>query len=133
MVRFGVKLAYQKKERIKDMKKVIRLIFVGLIILSTMIILCACGSLTKSVVKKTAIDSRYKAAYTEVVTDYQHKYSWYHGDFKLVPNVHSVTHPESYEILYLIEYDDGTTCEQWQAVEHSIYSAFIEKGKKDNK
>lgn len=108
------------------MKKMIK----NLMILSLMVVLCACGSLTKSEVKKTAIDSRYKAAYTEVVTDYQHKYSWYHGDFKLVPNVHSVTHPESYEILYLIEYDDGTTEEQWREVEYPTYSAFIEKERK---
>ncbi len=98
------------------MKKIIVLIVCLFIALSVI----SCEG--KKEVNKVAIDYRYTPSRTEIVTDYQYAYSWWHGDFKLVPNTHSKTIPEKYEVLYFITYNDGTKAEQWQAVDYTTYT-----------
>ena len=86
--------------------------------------ICFVGCESKTAVSSKAIDCRYTEAYTEIVTEYEHKYSWIKGDFVLVPNTHSEHRPAKYEILYLISYDDGTTDEQWKEVDKATYMSF---------
>ena len=101
------------------MKRIILLAV--LIVLSLSVV--GCG-IFKTETTRQAIDCRYTEPYTEVVTEYEHKHSLLKGEFVLVPNIHSVTRPAKYEILYLISYDDGSTAEQWREVDYAAYEAF---------
>lgn len=100
------------------MKKILSL----LISIALMLTLCSCEPVEE--IGRTPIDCRYTAAYTEVVTDYKHEYSWWKGDFVLVPDTHTKLHPEKYEILYSITYDDGSSREVWKEVDRSTYVSF---------
>jgi hypothetical protein len=100
------------------MKKIICILLVAIISLFVS------GCNIKTETGRKAMDCRYTAPYSEVVTDYQHKYSVLKGEFVLVPNIHTVTRPARYEILYLVSYDDGTTAEQWKEVDEATYISF---------
>lgn len=41
-----------------------------------------------------------------------------------LPEVKTVHHPESWEILYVIEYDDGSSQRQWIEVSQHDYELF---------
>ncbi|MBQ9975851.1 MAG: hypothetical protein IJP16_05010 [Clostridia bacterium] len=98
--------------------------FVMFIIFCTILLMLLCSCKLPEEVERTAIDCRYTEAHTEVVTDYKHKYSWYHGDFMLVPDTHTEYRPEKYEILYLVKYDDGSSREEWKQVDRNTYLSF---------
>lgn len=100
------------------MKRIISFIFCAIIVIS----LCSCGFPKE--IERTAIDCRYTEAHTELVTEYEHVFSWWTGDFVLVPNTHTKVCPEKYELLYVIKYDDGTSYEKWAEVSRSEYVAF---------
>lgn len=103
------------------MKK--RVFLLVTIIICIAVILCGCE---KDIVSKEAINTRFTAAHSEVVTDYQHKYSWWQGDFVLVPNVHTVTYPDKYEVEYIVTYADGTTSTVWEEVTEAEYKAIVD-------
>ncbi len=100
-----------------------------ILIMSATLFFTACNS--KEIAEKTPADLRYTPARQELVTDYEYKYNWWTGDFELVPNVHTETLPEKYEIYYLITYTDGTSAEGWETVNKSEYDAtsdFLSEG-----
>ena len=99
-------------------KAVLTIMIIALIIFSSA---CAGG---RNEIGREPIDCRYTEPYSEVVTDYEYKYSILHGEFKYVPNTHSITHPGKYEILYLIKYDNNTALKQWEEVDRSTYEAY---------
>ena len=101
------------------MKKILVILLIMVLALG----LCSCYEEAVEV-ERTAIDCRYTAARSEVVTSYKHKYSWWQEKFVLVPDVHTKSYPEKYEILYLISYDNGDTRELWLEVSQSEYLAF---------
>lgn len=48
----------------------------------------------------------------------------------LVPNVHTETVPEKYEVLYFVTYNNGDTSHCWEVVNKTEYDAavnFLEK------
>ena len=100
------------------MRRIISFILCMIIVVS----LCSCA--LPQEIKRTAIDCRYTEQHTELVTEYEHVFSWWKGDFVLVPNTHTKVVPDKYELLYMIEYDDGTSCEKWEEVSQSEYIAF---------
>lgn len=61
----------------------------------------------------------------ETVTDYEYKYNFWTGDFVLVPNIHTETVPEKYEVLYFVTYDNGDTSHCWEAVNKAEYDAAV--------
>lgn len=65
------------------------------------------------------------AATLKTVTDYEYKYNFWTGDFVLVPNVHTETVPEKYEVLYFVTYDNGDTSHCWEAVNKAEYDAAV--------
>lgn len=95
------------------MKKVI------LPIILMVVTLCSCVAVEVS--EKKPIDFRYTEARTEIVTDYKHKYSWLQGDFILVPDTHTETIPEKYEVLYLTTYSNGVSREEWEEIDRNTY------------
>ncbi len=101
------------------MKKIIAI----LTVLCLLVALCGCIEVREETGRK-AIDCRYTESYNDVVTDYQHKYSFLKGGFVLMPNVHTVTRPEKYEVLYQISYNNGTTEERWETVDKETYVSF---------
>lgn len=99
------------------MKKILLLVVLVVMVIG----IAGCG---KTELSREPIDSRYTEPYSEIVTDYEHKYSVFQGKFVLVPNTRSVRHPGKYEILYSISYDDGTTSEVWEEVDYTTYQVF---------
>ena len=100
------------------MKKLIALIAAVLILLA---LLCGCHG---KEMRSEPIDCRYTAAYNDVETTYDYKYDIVAGDFRLMPDTHTVHHDEQYEILYRITYEDGTTGESWLTVSRQTYQSF---------
>lgn len=100
------------------MKRVVSLIFCIVLVVS----LCSCGFPEE--VERTAIDCRYTEAHTELVTEYKHVFSLWKGDFVLVPDTHTKFFPDKYELLYIVKYDDGTSCEKWEEVSQNEYISF---------
>lgn len=88
-----------------------------------MLLLCGC----RNEVERKIIDSRYTPSYQGIETTYEHKYSFEgEGDWKLMPNTHTVMYPEKYELQYRIYYDDGTTETEWVQVAKDEYEAYKE-------
>lgn len=94
-----------------------------LLIVSTALFFTACES--RKVASKTPTDARYTPARQEMVTDYEYKYNWWTGDFELVPNIHTQTLPEKYEVYYHIEYTNGDSADSWETVTKSEYDAVV--------
>lgn len=61
----------------------------------------------------TIIDVRYNHEYEEVVTEYINKYNWMKDEYQLVPEMSTIHHPESYELLHRITYDNGKAEDIW--------------------
>lgn len=74
-------------------------------------------------VSRKPIDVRFTPAHEGVETNYVHKYSWYVGDFVMVPEIETVHYAEEYSICYEITYDDGSTRQQWQDCTYAEYIA----------
>lgn len=100
-----------------------------LILVACTLLFAACGD--KEIADKTPTDLRYTPAHQEMVTDYEYKYNFLQGDWVLVPNVHTETVPDKYEVYYRITYVDGGTTEHWETVDKSEYdaaAAFLSEG-----
>lgn len=75
----------------------------------------------------TPIDCRITKPHEGIATDYEYTYDWFNGKVVKMPNVHSDTISEKYEVLYKIEpkrhpspTDDGIT-EEWHEVTKEEY------------
>lgn len=88
----------------------------------TSALLAGCAAETK----RTPIDCRYTEAYSSTETDYQYKYDFMNNRWSYLPEVRTVHHPEKYEILYLVEYDDGSKRNLWVEVSYRDYERFRE-------
>lgn len=106
--------------------KVIKRLLFFLCAMCAVITVSACVN-EKTIIEKEVIDNRYTPERQEVVTDYKYEWSWWQGDFVLVPDVHTEIFPEKYEILYCVTYDDGTTKNLWEQVTKEQYYDIIEK------
>lgn len=84
------------------------------------VIFAACGD-GKEIADKTPIDTRYTEARQEVVTDYHYRYNWLGDGFVIVPDTHTVTRPEIYEVCYHITYTDGTFADKWEITDKTEY------------
>jgi hypothetical protein len=84
----------------------------------------SCGADTRTVIKKAACESKHIKAYTEVVTDYEYKFDWLHGKYRLVPNTHTVKHKDEYKLMYRTIYDDLTGKTEWVTVSKAEYDAY---------
>lgn len=91
----------------RTLKKIIALIAMCAALLS----FTACAS--KQEIGRELTDVRYTPSRQELVTTYDYKYNWWSGEFVLVPNTHTETMPEKYEVQYIITYDDETTESVW--------------------
>lgn len=95
------------------------LLIVGAIV-AIIMLLTGCAE----VVREYAIDSRYTVSYTETKTRYTEKYNWHEDKYELVPETYTVAHPEKYELLYHMEYDNGSEWEEWREVTKKQYYDF---------
>ena len=100
------------------MRRIISFILCMIIVVS----LCSCA--LPQEIKRTAIDCRYTEQHTELDTTYEYVYDFWYGGFKLLPLAYTQVVPDKYELLYMIEYDNGTSCEKWEEVSRSEYVAF---------
>lgn len=99
-----------------------KLLVMFIILVAIAVLLCGCE---KEIASKEAINTRFTPAHSEVETDYTYKYSWLQENFVLVPNVHTVTYPDKYEVEYLVTYIDGTTATKWEEVTESEYKSVL--------
>lgn len=106
------------------MKKVLSLICAVIITVLIVVFFAACTE-EKEIINKTPIDCRYTPASQELVTDYEYKYNWWTGDFELVPNIHTETLPERYEVYYKITYIDGEINYCWKEVSKNEYEKVL--------
>lgn len=85
-------------------------------------LLAGCAAETK----RTPIDCRYTAAYSSTETEYRYQYDYMNDRWTYLPEFRTVHHPEAYEILYLVEYDDGSKRNLWVEVGQMDYERFRE-------
>lgn len=90
-------------------------------LIACILLLCLLLGCAK-IVRKTPVDKRFTAAHSEIES-YMMIIPNGNGGMQLVPMVHTVRKPERYEILYQIEYDDGTTIERWETVDRQTYES----------
>lgn len=69
----------------------------------------------------TIIDVRYNHEYEEVVTKYINKYNWMEDEYQLVPEMSTVHHPECYELLHRVAYDNGKIEDIWKQCTRKEY------------
>ena len=77
----------------------------------------------KEIESKTPLDVRYTPQHQETVTDYEYKFNVWQGDFVLVPNIHTETIPDKYEVQYIVMYTNGDTVTRWEEVDKTEYDA----------
>lgn len=106
--------------------KIISIILsVGLIALVIIGIIAIVRNCPKQIGEKP-IDARHTDAYVGIVTDYEYVLDlWGDGGFKKMPNTHSKSFPEKWEICYQIEYNNGTTKTEWREVTKQEYEDFL--------
>lgn len=106
------------------MKRMILFIIVVILALSFV----SCDAPAASETSKVIIDVREIPSHSEVVTEYEYKWSWWHGEFKYVPNTHTVVKPTEYEALYKIYRYDGTSTTIWEPIDEDTYMQYAKKG-----
>lgn len=104
--------------------KTIKRIIPFLIILFALLSFTGC-TYSIEITGKTPTGARYTPQHQEMVTDYEYKFNWWTGEFELLPNIHTETYSEKYEILYHIEYSDGTTNDCWEEVTKFEYDVVV--------
>lgn len=93
-----------------------KIIFVALcLVMVTM--LCGCAE----AISEEPINVDFIEAYSAVETKYEYKYDWYHGDYRMVPVIKTVYHPDEYRVQYRVTYDNGSTATVWRTVDRQIY------------
>jgi len=97
-----------------------KLLYLAAALALMIVVLAGCAA----EIKRTPIDCRYTEAYSAVETGYEYKYDYWNGEWRYLPEVKTVHHPESWEILYVIEYDDGSSQRQWIEVSQHDYELF---------
>lgn len=101
----------------KPLKRIATLLIIIVVALSF------AGCTDKEIESKTPLDVRYTPQHQETVTDYEYKYNFWTGDFVLVPNIHTETIPDKYEVQYIVTYTNGDTDTQWEEVGKAEYDA----------
>lgn len=96
-------------------------ILITLCLVLTIVTLFGCAE----VVSEKPIDTRYTAAYDAMETVYSYKYDWWHGDWRLLPEMKMVHHDEIYEVQYEIAYSNGNTRNEWRTVNKAEYEAAL--------
>ena len=93
-------------------------------IVSILLIIVLCFSFAsckkRTEINKQAIDKKFTA-------EHYSDYFWYTTivtgkSVVMVPHYMKQYHPDSYEILYLITYDDGEQKEKWETVTEEEYN-----------
>lgn len=96
-----------------EVKKVAILICIALI----MTLMAGCAE----IVSQVAINAEYIAAYDALETKYVYKYDVWNGEFKYLPEVKMVHHPEEWRVQYERVWSDGTKDTCWKTVSKSEY------------
>ena len=98
------------------MKRVIFVAFAVLLILSMLLSGCA------EEVSREVIDARFTPAHESVETEMKYKFNPLGSEtFKLMPDVHTVYHPDLYEVQYRVKYSNGYEQDTWTAVSFPEY------------
>ena len=98
---------------------ILQLLTILMLITGLIVVLSGCAE----AVREYPIDSRYTASYAETKTRHKIIYD-INGESHTVSDTYTVAHPETYEILYEIEYDDGRTRREWRQVTKAEYYDF---------
>lgn len=100
------------------MKKIILV----LIAITMATFICGCAK----VVDEIPIDARFTESHQEIRTDYDYQVDILGEEtFKLMPNIHTVTIPDKYEVQYRVYYDDSTNKTEWREVARDEYEAVL--------
>ena len=97
------------------MKKV----FLSIMIL--LLVLCGCAEVPE-VENEKIIDVRFTPSHEEIQTTQEYEFDIFSENlFKKMPNVHTVTVPDKYEVQYRIYWSDGKTDTEWREVPRDVY------------
>ena len=104
------------------MKQRFNFVIVFMTILMTLLCGCVETPSPPEEVSRTIVDARYTPAYDSVETEVHYKFNPLGEEtFKLMPDVHSVHHPEMYEVEYEVEYADGSSKMVWEVTNFVQY------------
>lgn len=104
------------------MKKIITI----LTIIILLICLVSCEE-SPTVVSKKPINTDFVAAHSVIETDYEYKWDWLHGDYRMFPVYKEVHYPETYHVQYEVTYSDGSTQTDWREVDKNTYDAVLKE------
>ena len=78
-------------------------------------------------VSRTVTDARFTPSYVGIETTYEYTYDVFSDEgFKKVPNTHSKIYPDTYELEYRVEYEDGTVATEWETATKEQYYYYTE-------
>ena len=101
------------------MKRIIALIIVILLLL------IACSSKTE--VSRELLDHDYTPAFEAVETEYVYQWDWFNGEYRFLPDTHTVRHEAKYQLLYRVVYEDGSQDTVWEEVNEREYDNAVKE------
>lgn len=104
------------------MKKAISILMILILLIS----IVSCTDLPTAVSEKP-INTDFVAAHSVIETDYEYKWDWLHGDYRMFPVYKEVHYPDTYHVQYEITYSDGSTKTKWREVDKNTYDAVLKE------
>ena len=101
------------------MKRIIALIIVILLLLT------ACSSKTE--VSRELLDHDYTPAFEAVETEYVYQWDCFNGEYRFLPDTHTVRHEAKYQLLYRVVYEDGSQDTIWEEVNEREYDNAVKE------
>lgn len=78
-------------------------------------------------ISETPVDTEYIAPYDAMETVYEYQWDWWHGEYRLLPNLKMVHHEEVYRVQYKIVYSNGDEQFKWRNVDKQTYEEAMQE------
>ena len=104
------------------MKRIFAILIVTLLLISTV----SCTEPPTAISEKP-IDTDFIAAHSSMTTEYEYRWDWWNGEYRLLPVYKEVHYPDTYKVQYEITYSDGTTQTEWREVDKLTYGAVLKE------
>ena len=102
------------------MKKII-----ALLLILALVTLCACKG--KEEVSRELLEHDFTPAYEGIETEYVYQFDYLVGEFRLMPDIHTVRHKAKYQLMYRITYDDNSHEDIWEEVSQKEYDNAVKE------
>lgn len=82
--------------------------------------------ITLEIIDKEPVAVRYEPPHYNTSTEYEYKWDWWNGEYKLLPVVKNEYVEEKFFVQYAITYTDGSTECVWNDIPQAVYYEILE-------